>query len=264
MLRTDWGKFIKRIDTNISIILVVVSLFSGAMNQLAFFSKAQTVETAFYFYDSSLFSGITNYIMPVLVAVPISGFLSEELEKGYYNLVIMRTMKIKYVVSKVVVTILSGMYIMTVGSVLFYFILNIMGYPVMQDANSTLYGLYGETIYYALAEQGKGILAAALHMFNYVLTTIPWTMIVLAVCLYIRNKYLLMVIPVLVDKVLILIGYSDSRFSNINPSVWNTMTSAKVFEPMGGLFYVLKVMGIIVCIGVALFLVGMRRKFKNG
>ena len=95
MLRTDWGKFIKRIDTNISIILVVVSLFSGAMNQLAFFSKAQTVETAFYFYDSSLFSGITNYIMPVLVAVPISGFLSEELEKGYYNLVIMRTAKIK-------------------------------------------------------------------------------------------------------------------------------------------------------------------------
>ena len=264
MMKTSLEKFITRVDTNISILLVVISLFSGALFNLSLFFKHKMPETAFYFFDSSLFSGITDYIMPVLVAVPVSRYLCEELADGYYSLEIMRTTKIKYIISKIGVTIFSGIYIITTGSLLFYLALNILGCPIMHDADNTLKGLYGGTVYYALAEQGKGVFASMLHLLNYVLTTIPWTMMVLALCLYIRNKYLLMIIPVLVQKILILIGFSNSCFANINPCVWNTMTSNKMFEPMGGLFYVLKVMGIIICLNSILFLLGMRRKFRNG
>lgn len=257
-------KFIRRFDTNACIFLVVISLFGGAMRQLTLYFRGMMPETAFYFYDSSLFSGMTDYVMPVFVAVPLSRFLCEELDCGYYSFVMMRTKKLRYILSKICVAVFSGIYVMTMGSLLFYFLLNIMGIPVMHEADRTLYSLYGDTIYYALAQQGKGALAAALHMFNYVLTAIPWTILVLATCMYIKNKYILMVLPILVNKILILIGYADNRFSNINPVEWNTMISMKVYEPMGGLFYVLKVMGIIICIGSLVFCFGMRRKFKNG
>lgn len=263
MVKTELKKIVCRVETYICVALIVLCFFLGICDDLELFLKKDFMIPDFCFFYNSIFTGIVYTVLPILCVLPIVLSLWDENNSGYGNMVLIRTKKSSYITSKIISTIFSGIYIVILASVIFLLILKLFGVGNVTDAVNSIAGM-SDTIYYDWAIDGKWFRGLILIVFCFALTTIPWTMIALVSAQFVKNKYLLVAIPLLINKIMIFICYAYEELFLFNPVTWNVSTSVMVTEKMGGLYYVVKVMIIIVIICSVLYNALFRRRLRNG
>ncbi len=264
MVKVEIKKIICSVETYIAALVIFICLMVTIRDELNYAMLGQYPVPIFYLYFMSIFKGLTDLVMPVVCILPLVISLWNDANSGYGNMVLIRTTKIKYIISKIVSAIFSGIYIMIIGSILFFIILYTMGIGENWDW-LTLSGVLSNTIYYEWAEAGKELPCAILMVACYSLTTIPWTMLTLVMGWCVKNKYVLVAIPVLVQQTMLYVCYANiEKLFYINPATWNVSTTDMIEAEMGGLYFTLKVMLIITLICSSAFILLFRRRLKNG
>lgn len=263
MVKTEIKKIVCRFETYICVALIVACLFMGIFDDLELFLKKEYSQPDFCYYYNSIFIGIISTVLPIICVIPIVLSMWDENNSGYGNMVLVRTKKSRYIVSKIIAAVISGLYVVILGSMIFLLILKFMGVGNVTDNINSIVGL-SDTIYYKWAIEGKWFGGLVLVVFCFALTTIPWTMIALLAAQYIKNKYLLIAIPLLINKIMIFVCYSYDELFLFNPVTWNVSTNIMITEKMGGLYFVLKVMAIVIVIFSIIYALSFNRRLKNG
>lgn len=263
MVKTELKKLVCRGETYICVVIMVASLFFGISTELEMFFKNNIPFADIMLYYYSIFTGIADPVMPVICVIPIVLSIWDENNSGYGNMVLVRTKKSTYMVGKLIAAAFSGMYVVIMGSFIFFVLLRLMGVDNAVVCINSIEGI-SDTVYYEWALEGRWLSGLMLIVFSFSLTTIPWTLLALVCGQLVKNKYLLIAMPVLINKVMIFVCcYIDSLYY-CNPLTWNTVTSVIVTEKLGGLFYQLKVMTIVMLICSILYIMLFRRRFRHG
>ncbi len=263
MVKLEIKKIIFSIESYVAVAIIIVGLYRGGYEEIVQALKYRdTVNLMIYW--TSIFSGITELILPIVCIIPIVSNLWNENNSGYRNMVLMRTDKKAYIISKILSAVLSGVYIVGVASIIFFIMLYILGIDEGWTERSII-GVFGDSIYYQWLMSGDEWKCNILMITCYSLVTIPYTMLALVFSQIIKNKYVLVIIPVIVHEMLLFICYANTeKLFYLNPATWNVARTHLINTSMGGLFFVIKVMTIIILICGVIFAVLFRRRLRCG
>jgi len=184
-----------------------------------------------------------------------------EENSGCREMILLRTKKINYIVSKIFVSVVSGIFVIYVGSILYVIILRCLGVPWVLEPHFTV---ASNTIYYEMISENKLVQSFLLIIFNYSLTTVPWTVMTLVLSNCIKNKYMLIVAPMLIQKIMIYVCYEFEELFYINPVTWNVVSNITVTYKLGGMLYIGLVVIAFILTGSILYCCQFTRGLKHG
>lgn len=260
LVRADLKKILLRVEMYTSVLLTVVCMFIGVGDELKIIFKNDYQTSVFRLYYNSIFTGIIDTVLPLVCIIPIVQTLWEE-KNGCREMVLLRTKKLNYVVSKLLVSIVSGIFVIYVGSIVFVVILRCLGIPWVLEPQ---YTVINDTVYYKWISENKLVQSFALIIFNYSLTTVPWTMMSLVLSNCIKNKHMLILAPMLIQKIMIYVCYEFEELFYLNPVTWNVASNITFTSKFGGMIYIGVVATVSIIIGSILYCCRFKRGLKYG
>lgn len=265
MIRAEIKKNICSVEMLVSVFLVASCFAFGVLNELKDHFDGKLMVTVSYVYYVSVFSGIIDTILPIVCILPIVNMLVGESISGYENIVMLRTTRWRYAVAKIFSTIISSIFAVFVGSLLFIAFLRITGINFSVPGNRNPEdGLIEGTLYYRLTENGHPVCSLCLMIFVFSMTAIPWSMLALVMSRYIKNKYAIIICPFMVQKLLIFLCYPFDFLYYFSPLTWNVFTNPMICTAGGGLVYELIVQITIIVVCSIALLFAFRRRYIYG
>lgn len=265
MVGTEIKKCIFSVEMMIGVFLVAVCFAFGVSSELKDYFDGRLHVTIFYMYNVSIFSGIIGAILPIISVLPIVNILVEESSSGYEGIAMLRSTRRRYVAARILSTIISGIFVILIGSILFIAFLKIIGINLSISGNiNPEDGLIDGTIYYRLTENGHPIISLCLMVFIFLLTAIPWVMLALVMSQYVKNKYAIIICPFLIKELLIFVCYPFDFLYYFSPLTWNVFTNPMMCSPSGGLVYELIVQMVIIIICSIALGITFRRRYRYG
>lgn len=266
MIRAEIKKCIFSFEMLITVILSTICFIFGVSERLRLYFAGEMQATIYYMYDTSIFAGIISVLLPILAVLPIVNILISENSSGYGSIVMLRTTRTKYIIAKIVAAIVSGMFAIAAASILFIIVLKFMGINFVLSPPDINFekGITEGSIYFTLIKNGMPQISVCLRVLGFALETIPWTMMALVLSRYIKNKYALIIIPFLTEKLLIFICYPFDFLFYFSPLTWGIGSGIMMYSALGGLVYELIVQGIIITVGSLAFSLACRRNYRYG
>lgn len=263
MIRAELKRTLFCTEMVAAIIIMFVSYICGTWNYLMDYLNGRYTPTLLNMFMTSIFSGIITIILPITCILPIANELINENVTGYDDIIMLRTTRKRYVTAKLISSVISGIYAVICSSVLYVVFLGVMGFKmIIPNEKMADIGLFDGSIYWTFIEKNVPWLSLFLMIIIYSLTTIAWTIIAFIASRYIKNKYILIVIPFLVEKLLIFICYPFDKLYYVNPLTWQVFSGSMMNSACGGLIYELIVQGIFILTGSVVIFLDYRRRYR--
>lgn len=141
--------------------------------------------------------GVAILLRPIAAALPISFFLMREWGSHYYQMVLIRSSRIKYAASKVFCAYLLGFAVPFLADLLLLCTAAIC-------SPSWIFGAsFGTSsrLFPALLAQGKPFLALLLYIAGFSLAGSIWSVVIVSVSVFTTNGYVLVAAPFLLERV---------------------------------------------------------------
>jgi len=247
MLKTELKKIIVSPHFIVCVVVLYVLLMIGTVGFWAetFVTTGETISLLVHFWDAWEIFGRVYTIVPLLVAVPITFLLHDELNSGYFYISVIRTGKGKYIIKKMLAGILAGMVMILFAEVLFTVTLCILtpGEIHFSDQQGMLTSDI-PNLYTDLVAEGKGYLVYIIWSLMAGVYGGTLASIAVATSAVAKNKYVAVVTPFIV----FLIMQNVSGYFRFLPLILR-IGFLPIFYP----FYLEKWMsGIHISLGIAL------------
>lgn len=198
MLRTELKKIILSPQYMICVILLFILLMIGTVGFWSDTLDSETISMLVHFVDAWDTFGNVYIAVPLLATVPVTFLLHDELNSGYIHLSLIRAGKGKYIITKTVTGILSGMLMVLSAELLFTVALVILtpGRINFLDQQQIL----GDepSFYLGLVNSGKGYILYMIWTLLAGLYGAVFSVMAVATSAVAKNKYVATVIPFLI------------------------------------------------------------------
>lgn len=146
----------------------------------------------FYCFEVTNTIGISHVLLPAIVVIPFLFFFVDELEKGalYYSLI--RSKKTTCYIGQILAAVLSSMMVTSLATILFSLICMLYG-AGWQITDSQIQVFRG-THYEQMVQERFG-LVYLIHVFVFVLYSVPWVLIGMVLSLFTKHRYLILIGP---------------------------------------------------------------------
>lgn len=256
MLAVDFKRCVKAPVFYISILLLYLCMVIGIAEELGISEHAQEMLMLFQITTST---GIAHIVVPVLVILPCALVYAEEIKEGffYYNLI--RTKKSSYILSKIVTSVCTALAVAAGAVVLFLITCMLLG---IRGIGNGIADMYQGTYFQAYLEAGKTYIPFAAHLAAYIIFAGAWPLISLITSTYTGNKYIITAAPFIAERV---ISYVTEIINNRFLIPHLTLLKGTVLDlPYGGILHAFCYHGILTGLLSAVFVLRMKRKFKDG
>lgn len=164
-------------------------------NYFAWAFPKSGVDATFFWENLIVLSGFSR-ISAVLPGLPFAYSLLEERNSGYLRIDIYREGVDKYIIRKLLYVIISGMIVMIVP----YLLINIPILAVTHPTDpNTCHSMIREMVWGKILFICGGKLYLIFQGIVFALYGAMWALIVLAVTLFVRNKYIAFVVPFIIN-----------------------------------------------------------------
>lgn len=137
--------------------------------------------------------GVAHVLLPVLTTVPFTFYYVDRLEKKAVYYTMIRSSTKDYYLSEVIAAILSSVLVTFVACIIFITVCIMSGArDVMQD---TITDYFSGTWFAYWSEQGAYNKILLIHILDYLLYSLPWTLFGMVVSLFCKNKYVIVAAP---------------------------------------------------------------------
>lgn len=263
MIMAELKKTLFCTEMIISIIIMFVCHICGAWNYLIDYLKGRYTPTLLNMFMTSIYSGIITIILPIICILPIVNGLINENASGYGGIIMIRTGRKRYVTAKIISSVVSGIYSVFFSSVLYVLFLYVVGFRiVLPNEKMADKGLFDGSVYWTLIEKNLPWLCLLLIIVIFSMTTISWSVIAFMASMYTKNKYILIVIPFLIEKLLIFVCYPFNELYYVNPLTWQIFSGTMMNSSCGGLIYEIIVQGIFILVGSVAISLNYRRRYR--
>ena len=200
MLKTELKKIIGSPQYLICVAILFVLLMIGTTGFWAdTLMTGETVSMLVHFWNAWDFFGRVYIVVPLLVTVPITFLLHDELNSGYLYFSLHRAGKGRYVMIKMIAGILSGILMIFLAELLFTVLLiiltpgeiNFTDQQNVLDENST-------NFYLNLIRDGNGWIVYGIWSLLACLYGGVFSAIAVATSVLARNKYVATIVPFIV------------------------------------------------------------------
>lgn len=231
MIRTNMKKILKSGVFWGSVTLFVIIMVVGVYTDLLAAKGNQISVIYFYLVTNSV--GIAHVLVPIITIIPFTFFYVEELDKKavYYKLI--RCSKKNYYVSNIVTSILSSVLVSVIALTVFFIICIVFGANFSADSVIEVY--YEGTYFEAWIENEQIILLVVVNVIMFLLFSIPWGLLSLAVSVLSKNKYIIIASPFIIFMGGSCIAEMMS-LSMLHPGLM-LLKGAILKMPYGGIFY---------------------------
>lgn len=262
MIRVDLKKIIGNPVTYFCVLVMVISLYFGTSIELHICRNVHVLP-----FFGFAYMGCASLFVSSVCIIPAVLYLVQEINTPYEYYVLSKISMIKNAFSKVFVTLFSGIYIAFVSSTIFVLFLVAIGKKLIVPPEEILlageFYHYQGTMYGNLIANGHSIMALILIIFINSLATIPWSMVILIISIIFKNKYLIIIVPTIIDNVLRMICFSRSELFDFNPATLIVTNCAAFNYPYGGYLYEAKKYAFIIIVLGSVFLYGYLRRERN-
>lgn len=256
MLSVDFKRCVKSPVFYISILLLYFCMMIGIMEDLWIPEHADDMLMLFQITTSL---GIAHIAVPVFVILPCALLYAEEAKDSffYYNLI--RTTKKSYITSKIVTCVCTGMMVAAGAVILFLITCMLVG---IHGIGNGLDGMYLDTYFQRYIETGKSYVPFLAHLITYVIFAGAWPLISLIVSTYTASKYVITAAPFFVERI---VSYLTEiiNISIIMPQL-TLLKGPVLYLPYGGIPHAFCLNGILIGILSMVFVMRMKRKFRDG
>lgn len=198
MLKTELKKIIFSPQYIICVVLLFALLMIGTVGFWSDTIGDETVSMLVHFLDAWDTYGNVYIAVPLLATVPVTFLLHDELNSGYIHFSLIRAGKGKYIVTKMVTGILSGMLMVLTAELLFTVTLVILtpGKINFLDQQQLL----GDepSFYLSLVNSGKGYVLYIIWALLAGLYGAVFSAMAAATSAVAQNKYVATVVPFLI------------------------------------------------------------------
>ena len=264
MIRTELKKIIFSPQYAVCILVLFVLLMIGTLGFWSTFVGDETISMLAHFMDAWDVFGNVYLVVPLLVSVPVTFLLHDELNSGYLNFSLPRAGKRRYIFTKMTAGILSGVLMIFMANLIFTAIL-----IVLTPGSVNFYDqqhIFGETpcFFYDLAKSGKGYVPYIIWCIQTALYGGVFSALAVVASSVSRNKYVATVIPFLV----FLCNENIGRYLFFAPSILR-MGFKAIFFPyyhlawLSGIPESLGIVLIWISISSILFTIVMRKRMKG-
>lgn len=201
MLGIELKKIIFSPHYLICIIFLYFLLMVGTVGFWDATLDGKAVSMLAHFFDAWHDFGNVYIVVPILVTVPITFLLHDELNSGYFYFSVTRSKKRKYIFIKMIAGIISGIIMILLAELLFTITLFcIMKGTINFDDQQNFFGASqgADTIFTGLLKAGNG------HIIYIILSILAglyggvFSALAVAVSAVAKNKYIATVIPFLI------------------------------------------------------------------
>lgn len=198
MLKMELKKIIFSPQYIICVILLFALLMIGTVGFWADNLGGQTVSMLVHFLNAWDTFGSVYIAVPLLVTVPVTFLLHDELNSGYLHFSLIRAGKEKYIVTKMLTGILSGMLMVLMAELLFTIVLILLtpGEINFLDQQQVLGNK--PSFYLSLVTSGKGYILYIIWVLLAGLYGAVFSAMAVATSAVARNKYVATVVPFLI------------------------------------------------------------------
>lgn len=267
MLKADLKRFIFSIEMIVAIIITAIGLATGISFIITDgFSFEYT--SLIQMYNFCIFTGLVCLFFPIIAAIPITNTLITEQESGFKNMILTRTSRKKYIISRIVSVSITGFLCLFLGSLLFLIIFYICGVRCVASPGHDVEAFLIDSTYWDLIENDKEIIALLLMITVLSVSGIGRSVITLALCHIVKNKYIVLILPFVLERILVLIldplETVSKVFFYLNPVVWDAFGTEMINSTCGGLLYVSCVQLCLAAVGTVAYIACIKRQHKGG
>ena len=198
MLKRELKKIIFSPQYIICVILLFILLLVGTVGFWADTLDSESVSMLVHFINAWDTFGNVYIVVPLLVTVPVTFLLHDELNSGYIHFSLVRAGKGKYIITKMITGILAGMLMVLMAELLFTIVLVILtpGKINFLDQQQIL----GEepSFYRSLVTSGKGYVLYIIWVLLAGLYGAVFSAMAVATSAVAKNKYVATVVPFLI------------------------------------------------------------------
>lgn len=198
MLKTELKKIMCSPQYIICVILLFILLMLGTVGFWSDTIEGQTISLLAHFLDAWHDFGNVYIVVPLLVSVPVTFLLHDELNSGYFHFSVVRAGKKKYIVKKMIAGLLSGFLMVLIAEILFTITLIVLtpGEINFLDQQHCLGD--DSTFYLDMIKSGSGYIVYIIWVLLAGLYGAVFSAMSVAVSAVARNKYVATVVPFLI------------------------------------------------------------------
>ncbi|MBO5485951.1 MAG: hypothetical protein J5988_03320 [Eubacterium sp.] len=198
MLKTELKKIIFSPQYIICVVLLFALLMLGTVGLWSDTLGGETISMLVHFLNAWDTMGNVYIVVPLLASVPVTFLLHDELNSGYIHFSITRAGKRKYIVTKMMTGILSGLLMVLIAELLFTVMLILLtpGKVNFLDQQQALGD--DSNFYLDMVRSGKGYFVYIIWVLLAGLYGAVFSAMAVATSAVARNKYVAAVVPFLI------------------------------------------------------------------
>ena len=259
MLRTNLKKVIYSTAFWGSVILLAGSMVFGVYSDLQ--NARNNSISVLYYYLVTTSIGISHVLIPIITIIPFTFFYVEELDKKavYYSLI--RCSKRKYYLANIFTAIISATLVTLLAILIFMIVC--LGFGANLQITDVIIDYYSETFFQLWIERGMLVEVLLINICVFVMFSIPWTLLSLAVSILSKNKYIIISSPFIMFMTA---SYVTEMVSAdlLNPGLM-LLKGSILQMPYGGILYVIVYHGIfILSFSIFYYCMSKRRFLHEG
>jgi len=231
MLRTNLKKIVCSAVFWGTVILLAGSMVLGAYSDLQ--NARNNSMSVLYCYLVTNSVGISHVLVPIVTIVPFTFFYVDELDKKavYYSLI--RCSKRKYYLANVLTAIISAVLVSSLAILIFVIVC--LGFGANLQVDNMMVEYYSGTFFQTWIESEMLVRILLIHICSFVIFSIPWPLLSLAVSILSKNKYVIIASPFILFMAASYVTEMSSA-DMLNPGLM-LLKGSMLKKSYGGLFY---------------------------
>lgn len=181
-------------------VLMAVLLVAGCGEDL--FMERALQPSVFYMYLISTGIGIVAVLMPVLASMPFLFYYTDEIKSGNAHFQMIRMKKKSRYLAGQFLAATGSAVLMAVIALAIFTVFCIFAGAGWQANDVMLQGFFQDSMYDAYLQKGTTVMPYMIYAFTYVLFSMEWGLIGMAVSFFIKNRYVVIAAPFLFAQIM--------------------------------------------------------------